>query len=302
MEPPPISGRTLLTAIFGDPVAHSMSPAMHNAAYAALGMERAYVPMRVAPERLRDAIRAISALGIVGVNLTVPHKERGARMMASLSDEARMLGAINCVVNRDGSLRGDNTDARGLEMDLREAELDLNGRLAVIVGAGGAAAAALLAAMRLGAARIALCNRTPQRAVGLARRFVHVMAAHGLARGAIEPRGLDSLLDRDLVSAARIMINATPMGLKTGGFAEIAYDAAPADCLFYDMVYARDPTPFLAPALARGLRSLDGAGMLANQGVLAFELFNAVAPPAGVMRGALMAALGRPEPPVTRPE
>lgn len=301
MEPSQISGRTLLTAIFGDPVAHSMSPVMHNAAYAALGMERAYVPMRVAPERLRDALRAIAALGILGVNLTVPHKERAARMMASLSGEARTLGAINCVVNRDGSLHGDNTDARGLEMDLREAEIDLSGRLAIVVGAGGAAAAALLAIMRLGATRIALCNRTPRRAVRLARRFIHVMAAHGLARGAIEARGLEALADGDLISGAAIVINATPMGLKTGGFTDMAYDAAGADCIFYDMVYARDPTPFLAPALARGLRSLDGAGMLANQGVLAFELFNEVAPPAGVMRAALMAALGRSELPVTRP-
>lgn len=301
MEPAAISGRTLLTAIFGDPVAHSMSPAMHNAAYAALGMERAYVAMRVTPERLRDAIRAIPALGILGVNLTVPHKERAARMMASLSDEARMLGAINCVVNRDGALHGDNTDARGLEMDLREAGLALAGCLAVIAGAGGAAAAAVLASIRLGAARIALCNRTPQRAARLARRFTRVLAAYGHARGAIEARGLDSLLDRGLLAGAAIVINATPMGLKTGGFAEIAYDAAASDCLFYDMIYAREPTPFLAPALARGLRSLDGAGMLANQGALAFELFNGSAPPAGVMRGALMAALGRANPPIPLP-
>ncbi|HJU27917.1 MAG TPA: hypothetical protein VJ718_02040, partial [Candidatus Binataceae bacterium] len=208
------------------------------------------------------------------------------------------LRAINCIVNRDGSLHGDNTDARGLEMDLREAELDLSGRLAVIIGAGGAAAAGLLAVLRLGAARVALCNRTPQRAVRMARRFGHVLAAYGLSREVIEARGLDSLRDADLIGAAAAVINATPMGLKTGGFVEIAYQAAPADCLFYDMVYAREPTPFLAPAIARGLRSLDGAGMLANQGALAFELFNGLAPPAGTMRGALMAALGRSELPV----
>jgi shikimate dehydrogenase len=160
----------------------------------------------------------------------------------------------------------------------------------------------VLSAIRLGAARIALCNRTPQRAVRLARRFIHVLLAHGLARGAIEAWGLDSLNDRDLMAGAAIVINATPMGLKTDGFAEMAYDAAAPDCIFHDMIYAREPTPFLAPALARGLRSLDGAGMLANQGVLAFELFNGAPPPAGVMRGALMAALGRADLPVTRPQ
>jgi shikimate dehydrogenase len=89
------------------------------------------------------------------------------------------------------------------------------------------------------------------------------------------------------------MINATPMGLKTGNFAEIAYRATSAECVFYDMIYARDATPFIAPALTLGRRALDGAGMLVNQGALAFELFNDVSAPAGVMRTALMAALGR---------
>src|SRR5271163_2538187 len=143
MEPArTLSGRSRFTAIFGDPVEHSLSPAMHNAAYAALAMERAYLAFHVTPEHLRDAIRAIPALGLLGVNLTVPHKQRAARMMTRLSTEARLLGAINCVVNRDGVLTGDNTDARGLEADLRLASLVLEGKLAVIVGAGGAAAAA----------------------------------------------------------------------------------------------------------------------------------------------------------------
>ena len=127
---PALSGRTLLTAIFGDPVEHSLSPAMHNAAYAALKMERAYVAFHVTPERLRNALRAVSALGILGVNLTVPHKERAFRMMAHLSDEARRLGAVNCIVNREGVLYGDNTDARGLEIDLRDLGIALEGRTA----------------------------------------------------------------------------------------------------------------------------------------------------------------------------
>ena len=104
-----------LTAIFGDPVAHSLSPAMHNAAYAALAMDRVYVAFHVAPAILATALRALPALGILGVNLTVPHKERALRMVAKLTDEARMLRAVNCVVNRAAGLYGDNTDARGLE-------------------------------------------------------------------------------------------------------------------------------------------------------------------------------------------
>ena len=290
-----LSGRTLLTAIFGDPVEHSLSPAMHNAAYAALGMERAYAAFRVTPERLRDAIRAIPALSLLGVNLTVPHKERALRMVADLSNEARLLGAINCVVNRRGVLHGDNTDARGLELDLQEAGVAPDGKVAVIVGAGGAAASAVLAVIRLGARRVVVCNRTAARANRLARRFAQHLGSRGGGRPtqSIDARGLDTLTSPSTMGAAAIVINATPMGLKTGGFADLAYDTTAADCVFYDLIYAREPTPFLAPAVALNRRTLDGAGMLINQGVLAFELFNGAKPPHGVMRRALMAALGR---------
>jgi shikimate dehydrogenase len=286
-----ISGRTRFTAVFGDPVEHSLSPAMHNAAYAALGLDRAYLAFHVAPGHLRSAIDALPALQIAGVNLTVPHKENAIVMITLLSEEALTLGAINCVINRDGELYGDNTDARGLELDLRESGVALEGRAVVIVGAGGAAAAAVLACTRMGAGRILLCNRTVERGLTLAQHFTQLRQALGGI--SIEAAGLDKLAEPAALANVSLMINATPMGLKTGGFAPLAYDAAPVECVFYDMVYAREPTPFIAPALALGRRALDGAGMLLNQGVLAFELFNNVKAPAPVMRAALMGALGR---------
>jgi len=290
-----LSGRTLFTAIFGDPVVHSLSPAMHNAAYAALAIERAYAAFQVTPERLREAIRAIPAMGILGVNLTVPHKERALRMMAYLSDEALLLRAVNCVINRNGELHGDNTDARGIEADLRENQVTIEGAVAIVIGAGGAASAAVLAMLRLGAMRIVICNRTVARANRLARGFARYLGARGggRPRQTIETRGLDALVNATTMGAAALVINATPMGLKTGGFVPFSYAAAPATCVFYDMIYAREATPFLAPAIALGRRAIDGAGMLLHQGELAFELFNGVAPPAGVMRAALMSALGR---------
>jgi shikimate dehydrogenase len=277
-----------VTAIFGDPVAHSMSPAMHNAAYAALGMNRTYVPFRVAPANLAAALRAIPALGIVGVNLTVPHKEAAARIIKDLSGEARTLRAVNCVVNRRGTLQGDNTDARGLERDLLDLGCDLRGRLAIVIGAGGSAAASVLTCIRLGA-RVVIVNRTPARAMTLARRF----AGKGAPRAAADSRGLDALMDSALLGDARLIINATSMGLTTERFARLDYRSTASDCLFYDLIYSRDETAFLKPALAAGRRTSDGAGMLVNQGELAFKLFNRVAPPAGVMRAALFEALGR---------
>jgi shikimate dehydrogenase len=284
-----INGATALTAIFGDPVEHSRSPAMHNAAYAALGMNRKYAAFHVSSDQLAAALGAISALGILGVNLTVPHKEAAARMLKLQSAEARLLGAVNCVVNRNGKLFGDNSDARGLERALRDLRCDLRGKLALVVGAGGGAAAAVLACQRLGARRIVIANRTRTRATAVARRF-----AATNVRATIEARGLDALGDSKLLGEARLVVNATPMGLTTRRFAPLDYASTPADCLFYDLIYASEPTAFLKPALASGRRGADGAGMLVGQGEIAFKLFNRVAPPAGVMRAALFAALGRP--------
>jgi shikimate dehydrogenase len=284
-----LSGRTRLAAVYGDPVGHSLSPAMHNAAYAALGMERAYVAFRVTPERLHEALRAVVALGMAGVNLTVPHKERAVRMLDSLSEEARQLQSVNCIVNREGALHGENTDARGLEADLRARHAEMAGQTALIAGAGGAAASAVIACLKMGARRIVIANRTLERAEALARRFAEVRAAT-----AIEARPIGALDDSGLIGEAALIINAASAGLQGAAF-PLNYAAASAECVFYDLIYGREVTPFLKPALASGRRGYDGAGMLAGQGELAFELFNGVPPPPGVMRAALMRMLGRDE-------
>jgi shikimate dehydrogenase len=282
-----IGGSTLITGIFGDPVEHSLSPAMHNAAYQALGLDRAYVAFHVKPENLRDAIRAIPALRILGVNLTLPHKERAIRMIDTLSGEARLLGAVNCIVNRRDGLYGDNTDARGLERDLGGLDITVARRTTLIIGAGGGAAAAVMACIRLGARRIAIANRTRERAIRLARRFA------GRAGRIITVQGLEAMTDRALLSDAALVVNATSIGLGGARFPELAYEATPADCFFYDLLYGAKRTEFLQRAHAANRRYVDGAGMLLNQAVLAFRLFNRVAPPADVMRRALMDSLGR---------
>jgi shikimate dehydrogenase len=283
-----ISATTRLTAIFGDPVEHSLSPAMHNAAYAALGLDRRYVAFRVPPSRLTPALRGIAALGILGVNLTVPHKERSLHAVDQVSAEGRLLGAINCVINRGGRLTGDNTDARGLERDLRALDVNVAGRTVLIVGAGGASAAAVLAAIRLKAARLVIANRTKSRALRLAHRMSAVAA-----RRPVQGAGLDALTDPSLLAEVACVINATPLGLTTSTFAPLKYGATPRDCFFYDMLYARKATAFMRGAIRARRRCADGAGMLLAQGELAFQLFNGVASPRGVMRRALMIALKR---------
>jgi shikimate dehydrogenase len=287
-----LGGGTRVAAVFGDPVEHSLSPAMHNAAYATLGMDRVYAAFHVTPPMLAAAVRAIPALGIVGVNLTVPHKERVLRMLAKLSAEARMLGAVNCIVNRPAGLYGDNTDARGLERDLVSLGVALKGAMALVIGAGGAAAAAVVACLRCGAREVAIANRNLARAAALTRRL-RARIPRALGSTALAVRGLDALADAALLGRAAIVINATPMGLTSAGFVRIEYARTRRECFFYDLIYAAQPTAFLRPAIALGRRTADGAGMLVNQGELAFELFNGVAPPPGVMRRALWERLGR---------
>jgi len=289
---PALGGATRIAAIFGDPVEHSLSPAMHNAAYAALGIDRAYVAFHVTRPMLAAALRALPALGIIGVNLTVPHKERALALIAKLSVEARMLGAINCVVNRGTGLYGDNTDARGLERDLDGLGVEVRGATAVVVGAGGAAASAVVACLRRGAGEVVIANRTPVRGATLVRRL-RARLPRAVANVPLAARGLDALADAALLGRAAIILNATPMGLTQAGFARIDYARTPRGCFFYDLIYAAQPTAFLWPAIALERRAADGAGMLVNQGELAFELFNGVAPPPGVMRGALFERLGR---------
>jgi shikimate dehydrogenase len=209
--------------------------------------------------------------------------------MDELTAEGHLLGAINCVINRSGRLVGDNTDARGLERDLRAHGIRVAARTALVIGAGGAGAAATVALSRLKAARVVIANRTVKRAGALARRF----AQSSLPRTRFEAVGLGELANSSLLAEVACVINATSLELTGGGFPHLKYDATPPNCFFYDTLYARRPTRFLAGAIRARRKCADGAGMLVEQGELAFDLFNGVRAPPGVMRGTLMEALGR---------
>ena len=164
--------------------------------------------------------------------------------------------------------------------------------MAIVIGAGGGAASAVVACLQRGAGDVVIANRTPSRAAALQRRL-RTRLPRTLRGAALSVRGLDALTDAALLERAAIVINATPMGLTSAGFARIDYGRTQRECFFYDLIYATQPTAFLRPAIALGRRAADGAGMLVNQGELAFELFNGLAPPPGVMRRALWQRLGR---------
>ena len=155
-----ISGRTQIVGIIGDPVAHSLSPAMHNAAFRALKLDFAYVAFPVRPAQVRQAIEGIRALGIAGVNVTVPHKERVITWLDSISPTARRAGAVNTIVQRDGRLHGENTDVTGFLHALRDGGFRVRGRRALVIGAGGVARAVVTALAEGKAETVTVANRT----------------------------------------------------------------------------------------------------------------------------------------------
>jgi shikimate dehydrogenase len=274
-----ISGRTQIVGIIGDPVAHSLSPAMHNAAFRALKLDFAYVAFPVPPAHVRQAIEGIRALGIAGVNVTVPHKERVITWLDSISPTARHAGAVNTIVQRDGRLHGENTDVTGFLHALQDGGFRVRGRHALVIGAGGVARAVVAALAEGEAGTVTVANRSVARARRLARAFrssaVNLVGAP-----------LTVLLEGEVLSSVDLIINATSVGLYGERFVPLAYGATPPTCVFIDLIYGRR-TDFLARAGRVQRRSLDGSGMLVHQGAAAFKLWTGRAAPIAVMRAAL---------------
>ena len=280
-----INGHTRTVGIFGDPIAHTRSPAMHNAAFQALGLPYVYLPFQVRPAGLVKAVHGVRALGLLGLNVTVPHKERIVRCLDSLSPEAELCGAVNTVVNQAGQLFGDNTDGRGFLNSLQEAKLSPRGIEVVLIGAGGSARAVLVSLIRARCAAVRIVNRTQANA----RKLVRAYRRTGETR--LEALPLDALCDPAVLSGVRLVINASSVGLHDDEFLPLAYTATQAGCLFYDLLYRPDRTPFLRHARAAGRPVMDGRRMLLHQGALAFSLWTGRPAPLEVMDRALRRAL-----------
>jgi shikimate dehydrogenase len=270
-----ISGRTKITGIIGYPIEHTLSPAMHNAAFASLGLDYCYVPFLVYPDNLATAVKAIRALNMRGVNVTVPHKERVIPFLDGTDGEAAFIGAVNTIVHSEGTLTGYNTDGRGFMQSLFESGISPDGKEILIIGAGGAArAVGYYLSQKAGA--LSIFGRTREKAERL---------AHDLNRVRDVLSALQNVAD---IRRFQIIINATPLGLKKGD--PLPFDTAllqPGQTVC-DLIY-RD-TPLLDEAAKKGCRILNGSGMLLWQGALAFELWTGRRPDIAVMRDALMAA------------
>ncbi len=270
--------------IFGWPVAHSKSPQMHESAARTLGIELQYECFEVAPDDLAKAVTHEHEAGIDGYNLTVPHKEAITALIDEVAPAARAIGAVNTVVRMDGRYVGHNTDAPGLVRALEEANVVVSDARVVVLGAGGAARAAVVGLSNAGADEITVLSRRPEQSEALSQSLVEHVKCNLEAAPLSEASWY--------FETATLLVQATSATLESNPGASafaaaLPIDALPAEAAVVDMVYKPLKTSVLSRAEERGLTVVDGLGMLLHQGAIAFEMWTGVEPPLDVMRSVL---------------
>jgi len=281
-----INGQTKLVGLIGYPVEHSLSPAMHNSAFAARSLNWCYVPLPVPHERVGEAVAGLCALGFVGANVTVPHKEAVMSYLDHVTPEAQAIGAVNTIVVREG-LIGYNTDWQGFLTALSEGGFDPQGKQAVVLGAGGAARAVVYALVQAGA-QVTVLNRTPARAQALVQDFASLFPSLPLCSLPFTPQTLE-----EQTAEAHLLVNTTPVGM----WPEVDQSIWPEDLAFpghlavFDLVYNPCQTKLLRQTRAAGAKVIGGLGMLVYQGAAAFELWTGEKAPVETMYEAASEAL-----------
>ncbi|GAB4206308.1 MAG: shikimate dehydrogenase [Roseiflexaceae bacterium] len=273
---------TTITGLIGDPVAHSRSPAIHNAAFAHLGIDARYELWHTPAAELEARVATLRNPDVLGANVTLPHKRAVIPLLDRIDPQAELIGAVNTIVRApDGTLTGLNTDAPAFLAALRE-DLDYapEGQTVVILGASGAARAAAAALLEAGAGGLVLVNRTLERAEELLGDLLAASERDPLLL-ALTPDDPDLA---ELLGSASLLVNATSLGWH-GDETPLPAGQIPAGALVYDMVYR--PTRLLRDAVARGARTADGLGMLVRQAALAFEQWTGQPAPLDVMRAAV---------------
>jgi shikimate dehydrogenase len=284
-----ISGKTKICALIGDPVEHTMSPAMHNAAFKKLGLDYLYIPLRVAPGELPQAVAGLKALNVAGFNVTIPHKVAVMPLLAGLDPLAEKIGAVNTVVNKDGKLRGYNTDAEGFFRVLLEQGISPQGKNIVLLGAGGAARAIAYILAEKGA-RLTILNRRQE-----------LDWAENIAQFILDDLQKEVKVFElgDIAKAlpgADLLVNATSVGMSPAEN-ESPVPAALLDKVpvVFDIVYNPLKTRLLKEAAAAGAQTISGIDMLAWQGALSFEKWTGKAAPVDLMRREAVKMLERHE-------
>jgi shikimate dehydrogenase len=277
-----VGGSTRTVGIIGWPIAHSLSPAIHNAAFAAMDLDWVYVPLPVHPLHLAAALGGIASMGFVGANVTMPHKAAVAGMVDELSDDARRLHAVNTIVCDGERLTGANTDAPGFERFLRmDVGFDPSGRDALIFGTGGAGRACALALAREGVSAITVAARDPA-------RVEDVDAALDGMPTAVHAVGFD----RAASVRADLIVNATPLGARGES---LPVPPLGPDMLIVDLLYHPAVTPLQLEARNAGASAFGGIGLLLHQAALSFEMWTGQQPPLEVMSAAALASMSDPD-------
>ncbi len=282
-RPGRVRGSTRSVGVLGWPVDHSLSPVIHNAAFVALGLDWVYVPLPVAPAELPAALEGLGALGFAGANVTMPHKTSTAELIADLSEDARLLRAVNTIVVGVDGLVGHNSDAAGFGRFLRDdAGFDATGRSALLFGAGGGARACALAAARSGLADLSVAVREASRADDLRA------ALEGSAT-AVHLVGFDDSpgVEADLI------VNATPLGVHGE---ELPLPSLHAGVVGVDLLYRPGATPFQTAVRDAGGAAFGGLGLLLQQAAISFELWTGRSAPLPVMSAAALGELAEPGP------
>ena len=266
--------------LIGQPVAHSFSPALHNAAFNALGIDANYEAWDVPADGLHKAVEALRRADCMGANVTAPHKQAVLQFVDDVSDAVVALGAMNTIVNRDGRLSGDNTDARGLARWMTQSGIDPSGAAALVLGAGGAARAAVWALADLGANSILILNRTPERADELVKSLKPHIARAELRAGAL------AMAAQQQHTPWGVVINATSLG-HHGAAPEVHPSCYSPQSVAIELAYNPPETGFMVAARAASARAENGLGMLLHQAALAFERWTGQTPPMDVLESAL---------------
>ena len=279
------SSRIYLCGIVGFPIAHTASPVMHRAAFRYLDLDGTYQAFEVLPENLKPAIDGIRALGMTGINVTIPHKEKVCRFLDELSPEAQMIGAVNTIKNDRGHLVGYNTDADGFGQALEESwKKPIEGHRFAVVGAGGAARAVIVKLAMSGARGVVCMNRSQERLKSLIRFTQRNFPKQEFT---ILTQG-DERMIRTVLENVDCVINATSLGMDEKDCLPLDLDLLKREVFLYDLVYRPFETSWVKMAKRQGFKAAGGFLMLLYQGAKAFQIWTGMEPPLSTMKRALI--------------
>ncbi|MDD6382975.1 MAG: shikimate dehydrogenase [Selenomonadaceae bacterium] len=262
-----LTGTTQNLGVMGWPILHSLSPVLQNAALEKAGLDYVYVALPVPPEKLRTAVAGLQAMGFAGWNVTIPHKQAIMPLLDEIDEDARIIGAVNTVIHKDGRLIGHNTDVTGFLLPFKRRGIDLRGKKVALLGAGGAARAVIWGLLREGVSSLAIGVRNPRKAEPLIEEF----APYGI----LHIHHWEDEAFREELGEADLLVNTTPLGMTphTDGMPPVVWQDLKASAIVYDIIYTPAHTRFLREAAAHGHTILNGEEMLAGQGAAAFALW-----------------------------